>query len=149
MGKRLALIGVGKWGANFLRTIVESCQDELALVVTSKSKEQLDAIAKSNTKIISNISLIDNYVNDIDGAIVATPPKGRAAIVEKLLRHGVPVLAEKPLSLNADTSVNLIQLAKSLRIPLIEDYIHLYSRPYLMLTGQLVDNWPISINSIS
>ena len=86
-------------------------------------------------------------MSEIDGAIVATPLGVRPAVVEKLLSQGVPVLAEKPLSLKADASIKLVRLAQSLRVPLIEDYIHLYSWPYLMLNEQLVGSWPISIVS--
>jgi len=145
--KRLALVGVGKWGANFLRAIVKSQQDALTLIVSSKTKEQLDVIAVSNAQVIPNISLIDSFVDEIDGVIVATPPEVRPAIVKKLLNLGVPVLAEKPLALNANMSVSLIRLATSLGVPLIEDYIHIYSWPYLLMREQLNGHWPISIES--
>lgn len=147
MGKRLALVGVGKWGANFLRTIVGSSLDELTIIVSSKSREQLDFIAVSNARILPDISLIYDYATEIDGAIVATPPEVRPDIVDRLLRCGVPVLAEKPLSLSADTSIKLVRSAKSSGTPLVEDFIHLFSWPYLLIKEQLTDSWPISIVS--
>lgn len=147
MVKRLALIGVGKWGANFLRTIVASKQDELTFIVSSKSKQQIDEIAISHAQILPNIALLDEYAHDIDGAIVATPPDVRPEVVERLLNLGIPVLAEKPLSLDADASGKLVSLAKSLNVPLIEDFIHLYSWPYLKINQQLTDEWPKTIES--
>ena len=141
MSRRLALVGVGKWGANFLRTIVASGQDEIKLIVSSKSRQQLDAIAPSRAALLTDISLTDSYVDDIDGVIVATPPSVRAAIVEKLLRLGLPVLVEKPLSLKRDDSVKLIELARSLGVPLVEDFIHLFSWPYIKLNEQLGSDW--------
>ena len=147
MTRRLALVGVGKWGANFLRTIVATGQDEISLIVSSKSREQLDAIALSKALLLTDISFIDSHVDEIDGVIVATPPAVRAAIVEKLLRLGLPVLAEKPLSLQRDESLKLIELARSVGVPLVEDFIHLFSWPYLKLNEQLGNNSPMEIVS--
>jgi len=145
--RRLALVGVGKWGANFLKTIVASGQDEISFVVSSKSRQRLDAIAESQAVLLPDISLIDSHVREIDGVIVATPPAVRADIVEKLLRLGLPVLAEKPLSLDRDDSLRLTELARSSGVPLVEDFIHLFSWPYLKLNEQLSNDSPIEIES--
>ncbi len=147
MAKRLALIGVGKWGANYLRTIVGSNQDKLTLIVSTKSREQLDAIAVSGAKIQPDISSLDQFSDKLDGAIVATPPDVRPLIIESLTRLGIPVLAEKPLSLDADTSITLFEQAQQLDVPLVEGYIHLYSWPYLRLLEQLGSGWPCFIES--
>ena len=147
MGKRLALVGVGKWGANFLRTVVETHRDEITLIVSTQSREKLDAIARHNARLILSISQIDAYLNEIDVAIVATPPDVRPTIVRKFLRHGVPVLAEKPLSFHAETSTELVHLARTTGVRLIEDFIHLYSWPYLLIQEQLAIHPPILIES--
>ncbi|PCI76895.1 MAG: hypothetical protein COB20_09435 [SAR86 cluster bacterium] len=147
VSRRLALVGVGKWGANFLKTIVASGQDEIRFIVSSKSRQQLDAIAANQAVLLTDISLIDSYVNEIDGVIVATPPAVRANIVEQLLRLGLPVLAEKPLSLQRDDSLKLIELARSSGVPLVEDFIHLFSWPYIKLNEQLSHDSPIEIES--
>jgi len=147
VGKRLALVGVGSWGGNYLRTIVESRQDELGLIVSSKSKLELDAVAATAARILPDIESLAAHADEIDGAIVATPPQVRPAIVEQLLKLGIPVLAEKPLSLDPQTSTGLIRLAKSSGVYLMEDFIHIYSWPYLLLGTKLRESRPITIES--
>ncbi|MFK8049370.1 MAG: Gfo/Idh/MocA family protein [Halioglobus sp.] len=144
---RLALIGAGKWGANFLRTLAASELDELTVIVSSQSREKIDTIAKTSATLITDLGALKSCAHELDGAIVATPPGMRPAIVAELLRLGIPVLAEKPLSLDAETTADLVSLAQSLRVPLIEDFIHLYSWPYLTLLEQLDTGTPITIDS--
>lgn len=143
----LALVGVGKWGANFLRTLAQSELDELVVVVSSKSREQLNTIATNSATVIPNLALLKNHVHEIDGVVVATPPSVRPAIVEQCLRLGIPVLAEKPLASDKKASAELLGLAQSLNVPLLEDFIHLYSWPYLKLLEQISDSRPITIES--
>ena len=143
----LALVGVGKWGANFLRTLAQSELDELVIVVSTKSPEQLESIAKCPASVLSNIDMLKSHAHAIDGIVVATPPDVRPAIVEQCLRLGIPVLAEKPLSSSEAESAKLLSLAKSLKVALLEDFIHLYSWPYLKLVEQISDSRPISIES--
>jgi predicted dehydrogenase len=143
----LALVGVGKWGANFLRTLALSEFDDLVVIVSSKSQEQLGSIAKSSATVLPNLSLLENHVHEIDGIVVATPPGVRPAIVEQCLRLGIPVLAEKPLASDEKASAGLLSLAKALNVQLLEDFIHLYSWPYLKLLDQITDDRPITIES--
>jgi predicted dehydrogenase len=143
----LALVGVGKWGANFLRTLALSELDDLVVIVSSKSQEQLAFIAKSSATVLPNLALLKNHAHEIDGIVVATPPDVRPAIVEQCLLLGIPVLAEKPLAPDENASAGLLSLAKSLNVLLLEDFIHLYSWPYLKLLEQIDDSRPITIES--
>jgi predicted dehydrogenase len=145
--KDLLLIGVGKWGANFLRTIVSSKQDKLAYILTSKSSNQLDKIAVSDATLLSDLEMLEAHYSDIDCAIVATPPDVRPGIVLQLLKHNIPVLAEKPLSLDLEKTLSLTQFARSKNVLLIENFIHIYSWPYLMLREHVHAGKPLSVSS--
>lgn len=144
---RLALVGAGKWGANFMRTIVQSKQDELVLIVSSKNRQELNAIAPNEARLIAGIDQMDRRLDAIDGAIIATPPEVRAPIVEKFLHLGVPVLAEKPLSLEAAESARLVRLARRTGVPLVEDFIHVFSWPFLAIRENITEGQPLRIES--
>lgn len=147
-GRNLALVGVGQWGRNFLRTITTTGRDKLIWIVSSKTLDELRAIAPVEAKLASSVDQFTAQNPEIDGVIVATPPQGRFAIVKQLLSSGFPVLAEKPLTLNLAETTELVSLARDGDLPLVEDFIHLYSWPYLTIMQEMDDDsWPVQITS--
>ena len=149
MGKLLAIVGIGNWGAKYLKTIVNSSIDEVVLIISSKSKATLDKIAATKAIVLPSIELIDSYVDLIDGIIVATPPEVRPEILKKILKLGIPVLSEKPLSLNVGSSYEIIALARKTKTNFIECFIHIYSWPFLTIVSQLQKNKPIQIETVA
>lgn len=57
-------------------------------------------------------------LNEVDGAIVATPHHLHAPIVSAFLEHGVPVLCEKPLAATVEESRELVALSNTTGVPL-------------------------------
>ncbi|MDR7468123.1 MAG: Gfo/Idh/MocA family oxidoreductase [Armatimonadota bacterium] len=53
-----------------------------------------------------------------DAVLVATPPATHRAVIERVLRHGLPILAEKPLADDLADAVALVRQAEEAGVPL-------------------------------
>jgi len=148
LNTKLAIIGVGKWGSNIVRTISESPSSELIAAVTSRSRSGLADIAPFEGAVFQNYKDLDKLKAELDGVIVATPPAGREQIIDHFLESGIPVFSEKPLSLHFHESKRLIEKARRCGVPLVEDFTHLYSWAYIFLCQQISRTGRIEIESI-
>ena len=96
-GIRLGLIGAGRWGRNYIKTIAEINGLRLARLASrnpeSRSLVDEECTVSSDWKEVSE-------ARDIDGVIVATPPALHAEMTESAVAGGRPVLVEKPLTLD-------------------------------------------------
>ena len=126
MKARLAIIGVGKWGKSIVRTVSESESLQLIAAVTSKSRVELQEIAPFDGVVYQDYEELTQLKSRLDGVVVATPAAVREPIVDYFLDSGVPVFAEKPLSLNASETNRLIEKSRRTGVRLVKDFIHLY-----------------------
>ena len=82
--KKVALIGVGRWGYNILNTLDSIEELDLTHVVTTK---QLKLEYKNqNPKLLSNWKDILNF--EVDAVIIATPPATHSCILEWFIKNG-------------------------------------------------------------
>ncbi len=106
---KLALIGYGYWGPNFLR-IAQNSENALLVSVCDINQAKYRHVTDKypNVTFTDNI---ENIVNDktIDGVIICTPVSTHFNLARKILASGKHVLCEKPLS---DNYKNCILLSK-------------------------------------
>jgi len=139
----LALIGAGKWGRNFIRTIGQLENITLKFVVSRNP--ETDQLITANTTRLADWKELIEFHDQIDGVIVATPPHVRLEIINILLKNKIPVLAEKPLGLINDDISQVIELSRKQNVPLMVDYIYLYSPAYRKLKQEIAErNDPIT-----
>ena len=106
---RLGLIGPGVWGKNLVRTI--KGLSGIALTRVAGSKEDWRDVAGAK---------------DLDGVIVAAPAPLHAQMAAFAVEHGLPVLVEKPLAMDAAEAHALLKLAKRLKGCVWVDHIYLF-----------------------
>jgi len=119
---KLALIGTGAWGKNYLK--------ESELLPNIRIIKTLDSSSQGQyLNILSKLN--------VDGVIIATPTSSHLDIA-RLLFDKYPLIVEKPfctdLMLIKDfcSSYNI-----NCRYPLLINYIHLYSEPFIHLKKEL------------
>lgn len=123
----LALVGVGKWGQNFLK-IASSLENCKVKYVFSKSQKTLKSLSDEYIKTTSLNDLIDS---NADGIIIATPPSTHYEISKKFLNHNFNLLIEKPLATNFKQAIELQKIWRTKRTKVLVGHTYLYNPAFL------------------
>lgn len=134
---RLALIGCGRWGKNYIKAVDDSGLGTVTQLLTSKSVEiqritnssYLERSFREDDRYFYKIVKSEIFDN-IDAAIVATNPPLTEKYTIALLDRGISVMAEKPFTFNV-SSLSRIQstLDKSNgQLVFLINHQHLFSR---------------------
>jgi len=115
---RLALIGVGKFGINHLRTLQKLDDKKIIkfvgfVEINSKIRNKI-----KNDFLIRSSDSIDDFVNDVDAFDIVTPPKTHYDLVKTLLNKNKDIFVEKPLALTWKESVELERMAQKKKLNL-------------------------------
>lgn len=115
---KLALIGTGTWGQNYLRTI---SQISKALLPSRYIKTH------------DYSDLFDQ--KDIDGVIIATPPQTHYKIAKDFLERDFNVFIEKPLTTNYQDALRLKEIVdrENGRIVAMVGHIYLYHPAFVAM----------------
>jgi predicted dehydrogenase len=133
---RLGLVGAGRWGRVFMRTIA-NLDGAVLTGLASDNPEARTLIPKKCQLTGDWQSLIGD--SGIDGLIVAVPPAAQFSIAQAAIETGIPVLLEKPLSLDAGDAARLCDIADSRDALVMVDHTHLYHPAYLALKSKLAE----------
>jgi predicted dehydrogenase len=107
---RLSVVGLGSMGYNHVRTINELHNAELSVVV-DYNRLRAEEIAR-DFGAAAAIDIKDITPENTDGVIVASPSEIHAEMADELLRRGLNVLVEKPISLEISEGERLARVAK-------------------------------------
>ena len=122
----LAIIGLGHWGPNYLRIFQSLDRVNLSWCCDTQSTN-LEKIRNH-----TNARLTENYQDVItdstlDAIVVATPASTHYRIVRDALMTGKDILAEKPLTLEPEESLELCKLADSRKKILMVGHTFLFN----------------------
>jgi predicted dehydrogenase len=109
---RTALIGLGYWGPNLLRTF--SAQPECALLrACDRDAACFDALRLRYPSVTFSTDANDIFSDsDIELVLIATPTASHAELARRALEEGKHVFVEKPLAGNVADGEMLVNLAK-------------------------------------
>lgn len=147
----LALIGCGRFGKNFIKTINNLPNIQLFSIYSSN---------RENINLVDNLciyysdwkELISNkYPNNIDGVIIATPPNTHQDIVAACIAHKIPFLCEKPLCDNLRDTIETCDLIDNYKVPCLIDYTQLYNPAFITAQKIIAEKeiLPVSITTLS
>lgn len=110
----LALIGSGRWGKNYIKTIrsLSSCELPNSFIKTKSYKELLS-------------------FDGIDGVVIATPASTHFQIAKEFLEKGFNVLIEKPVTTNYKDASELSRVARKYKNIVMVGHIYLYNPAFL------------------
>lgn len=124
---KIGIIGCGHWGPNYIRCFkkLSGCE----VVVACDLKEECFKRVK---EIDPNIDCARQYQdflkgNTVDAVVVATPARTHYQIVKDCLEAQKDVLAEKPLTLLPERSLELVELAGKNEKILMVSHTFLYN----------------------
>ncbi len=126
----VALIGLGRWGKNYLKTLLslrEHCR------VTHVCTEHPDRIGSTPYPIKAVASWKDLLAAGCKAWVLAVPPAEQPAILSAAVKNNIPCLAEKPLCLDLKTAEELHAEIERSSVPVLVDHIHLFNPWYQAL----------------
>jgi UDP-2-acetamido-3-amino-2,3-dideoxy-glucuronate N-acetyltransferase len=123
---KLAVLGVGNWGKNHLKTAASLLPHENIVVYDPglKTKATVKAVS-DNIRVVDSL---DDIINDpeITCAIVATPAQTHYFVAKSLLEAGKHVLVEKPITLYSKEAADLVKIAAKKDLRLMVGHVLLY-----------------------
>ena len=94
---RVAVIGVGHLGRHHARILATLDDVALAAVVDADAARAEEVAIAHGTRALTDPAQLDS-IGGVDAAVIAVPTDAHAAVALPLLRRGIPVLIEKPLT---------------------------------------------------
>jgi predicted dehydrogenase len=134
---RVGVVGVGYWGPNVVRNLVESPLFDVAYVC-DRRPNQLDLIASRYPSVTCTASYEELLRSDVDAIALATPVSTHHALAMAALQAGKHAFVEKPLAASGDQAAELIETAAANGLVLMPGHTFLYSPPVTMIK-RLID----------
>jgi predicted dehydrogenase len=133
---RVAVIGVGHLGRVHARLLAQVEAAKLVAVVDPSEAARTAVAAELNVPVAADHAAL---YGRIDAAIVAAPSRLHHAVAGDLLRHGIHVLVEKPMTLNVGDADDLIAEAERRRLVLQVGHVERFN-PALTAAAPRLDN---------
>lgn len=139
MGKKICVIGAGRWGKNHIKTLREL--GSLGGVVDLNNDELGEILARYKGVRIHE-SIDDALEHDYDGYTVATPADTHFKIAKQLIGKGKHTLVEKPLALNLSEAEELVELSIKMNVNLMVGHLLLF-HPAIWKIKEIIDSGQI------
>lgn len=110
---RVAVIGVGHLGRHHARILATLDDVTLAAVVDADLARAEEVALAHGTRALTDPDPSQLAAMGIDAAVVAVPTEAHAAVALPLLRRGIPVLIEKPLTTTLAQADEVIAAAEA------------------------------------
>ena len=118
---RIAVLGAGMMGADHVARITGRISGARVTVVNDCLTEKAEQVAASvpGARVVTDAfdAIADN---DVDAVLLATPGPTHEKQLLACLEHRKPVLCEKPLTTEAETSLQVVRREADLEKPLIQ-----------------------------
>ncbi|MFH1277022.1 MAG: Gfo/Idh/MocA family oxidoreductase [Candidatus Eisenbacteria bacterium] len=141
---RIAVIGCGYWGPNFVRVFTQMPSSEMRYCVDLDEKRL--AHMKSLYPQVTTTTRVEDVLQDpeVDGVVVATPVASHYGLAKRFLEAGKATLIEKPLCLSSKEAEELVTLADKKGLALMVGHTFLFTAAVnkvkqLLETGELGD----------
>lgn len=123
---KLAIMGCGSWGRNYVRVLSELEHANL-LYVCDKDESKLKEVSRTfKVRTTTNFNEVLND-SEVQAVIIATDVASHFTIAKECLVHDKHVLIEKPLTNSVETSKELVKLAKDKNKTLMVGHTFIYN----------------------
>ena len=124
--KKIAIIGLGKWGKNLLREFSNvSCVTKCH---TRGNQKNIIWLRRNYPKVV-HTTIIRDILTDknIDAVAISTPINSHFKIAKNALESGKHVFVEKPMASSVIEAKQLIKIAKSKNLNLFVGHVFLHN----------------------
>jgi predicted dehydrogenase len=135
---RVAIVGAGYWGTNYLRVFSE-LGDASVVVVCDSRADRLDAVRRSLPVRVTDDAAEAVTGPDTDAVAIVTDASTHRRLAGMALEAGKHVLVEKPLATTSKDASELIDLAERVGRILMVGHTFLYNAGLRAVKKYLVD----------
>lgn len=141
------MVGCGRWGKAYLKTIKKMDSISIDSIVLRKSIPKIEE--SYNFSYDLDKLLVER---EIDGVVIVSPPATHLELAKICIKHRTPVLIEKPFTKSYEESNYLKEEFNKNKLVCMIGYQHLYSEKYKLLKnhksniGQIKNIYSIAIN---
>lgn len=127
---KIGIIGVGRWGLNYLKTLNEFKGVEI-ISICSKTEATIKNALES-VKLRSTPDTTTNYKQvleneEIDGVAIVSPGSTHYQFAKEALLFNKHVIVEKPLAFSSKNVEELIKISHQMKKILMVGHLHLYN----------------------
>lgn len=120
---KIAIVGCNNMGKKHLDVLQENYAGEVEIAGIMNSTPE-SSKKKALELNVSYFNSLDEIIKSkVDGVIIATPATTHQELAEKLLRHGIPCMIEKPLAPKIKDCEAIIQAASEGKAPLLVGHL--------------------------
>ena len=135
---RVAVVGLGYWGPNLLRNLVE-LDDAEVVTMCDEREERLEHWGRRYPGIGQTSSYMEVLSDDrVDAVVIATPVSTHFELASQALLFGKHTFVEKPLAASSEDAEELVRLARRAGRLLMPGHTFLYSPP-VVLVKEMID----------
>ena len=120
----LLLVGYGKMGNIHARSVMESKNAKLCGIVDPNFNDDLKNIY--DVRVYNNIDKV-KLDEGIDGVIISSTTNSHYSVAKRIINYNIPILVEKPLSINLKEVMNITQECLEKKIVLQAGFIEIYN----------------------
>jgi len=148
------VVGLGYWGPNLLRNLVELDEADVVLMCDERP-ERLALWGRRYPAVETTEAYVDVLSDDrVDAVVIATPVATHFDLASRALRFGKHVFVEKPLAASSDEAAELIRLSRRAGRVLMPGHTFLYSPPVVFIrklieSGSLGDLYFVSTSRVN
>lgn len=136
---KVGVIGAGYWGPNHIRNFQASRRAKV-VAFAERDQKRRESVAK---RFLSVEPMCDPEQllarDDIQAVVIVTPTSSHYELVKMGLIRGKDVLCEKPLTMKADESKELIDLAEKAGLILMVGHTFIYNDGIRALHDRILD----------
>jgi predicted dehydrogenase len=150
----VAVVGLGYWGPNLVRTLNDLPEAEV-VAVCDLNPDLLARFSSRNWGLRTTASVADVLSDpNVDAVAIATPVSTHHELGAAALRSGKHVFIEKPLAASLDQALALRRLARERGLVVMPGHTFLYSPPVnkireLITSGELGEIYFISTSRVN
>jgi predicted dehydrogenase len=151
---RFAVVGLGYWGPNLLRVLVDDA-DASVRWICDLDADRLVRYSRRYPAVRTTTDLDDVLADDeVDAVLIATPVFTHVELCARSLRAGKHTFVEKPLATSVGPADELVQLARTQRRVLMCGHTFVYSPAVnavkaMLEAGELGDIYFISSSRVN
>lgn len=138
---RVAVLGVGKMGADHVRRLSERVVGARPVLVADAFPETAERVAASHPGVrVATDPLAAVADAEVDAVVIASPGPTHAELLLACLERGLPVLCEKPLTTDVESSLRVVEAERATSRRLVQvGFMRRYDDGYRALR-QLVES---------